>query len=181
MSITWRKTVARTLEEAEILIGRHRPFTLKGRKTLWALRGPAETFGYLPEEHREQAAQASYTVFSYETPIAWVVDGEAHVPDVGYSPTTGQHQYTAAGALGVDFRPGRNRTTVRIPPNATTEWGSRVRARSGGIDGVIPGQDASARWSAYEGTGDDAAHMGASSGRAWGRLGKKVYRHPAHP
>jgi hypothetical protein len=81
-------------------------FTLSG--------GPAiigGTHGHLPEELRADVEAAAYVVESFDTPVGWVrQDGTKVVPDVGYSLTTGQHQYLTADAWGIDFRPARGRT-----------------------------------------------------------------------
>lgn len=43
-----------------------------------------------------------YTVLSYRTPIAWVArNGNLVIPDVKYSPTTTQHQWTVKAAWGL--------------------------------------------------------------------------------
>lgn len=145
--------------------------------------GPAVTTGHLPPRLYASARAAVYVVYSYETPIAWVTeDGEGtepytyHVPNIGYSPTTGQQQYTCLeawrearrrqGIRGRWAMDGR-REVVRIPPNATA-YGVPRRARSGGMDGVRPGEHAWPdnasyaagvdRVSAYEGVSGDAMH-----------------------
>lgn len=173
--MTERSKAVRTLYEAMGAIEDRRPFTLRGLK---GLRGAPDSFGYLPEEYHDRAAQADYVIYSYGTPIAWVTDGQPHCPDIGYSPTTAQHQYLTAHALGLAFQPRRNRTTVRIPPNASA-YGRPLRARSGGVDGVRPGEHIHpGRRSAYAGMGDDAAHMDGSG--SWDPY-RPGYRHPAHP
>lgn len=43
----------------------------------------------------------SYLVYSYATPIAWVVNGQPHVTEQRFSPTTSQHQYTCRYGLGL--------------------------------------------------------------------------------
>jgi hypothetical protein len=60
----------------------------------------------LPEPHKAEYAAAlrsgeiRYTVFSYSTPIAWVLtDGTKVMPDVKYSTTTSNHQGIAREAL----------------------------------------------------------------------------------
>lgn len=133
--------VARTLDEAARLIRERRPFRLRGpgQPTLWATCDPPDYLGYLPPRYSAGIECADYVVMSYNTPIAWETDGEITIPDVGYSPSTGAHQYLAAGAFDVRWRPGRNRDTVRVLLNAVTPWGSNTRARRGGIDGVRPG------------------------------------------
>lgn len=122
----------KTLANAEEAIKNRQPFTL--RDTLSASEGWDGRFEHLPLDLREQVIDAKYVVYSYRTPIAWIdAAGAAHVPDVGYSPTTSQHQYLAADALSVDFRPARGRTVVQIPKN--DELYSRARRlRRGGID-----------------------------------------------
>lgn len=148
----------------------------------WALSGPAMELGHLPAQFRESARSALYTVYSYGTPIAWVTEAEDsraphpyvyHIPNVGYSPTTGQHQAAAACAWwgvrrrqylrrGSDIRKfdlDGPRVVVRVPPTAEV-YGTPRRPRSGGMDGVRPGETVGPRRSsAYEGIpGDDAMH-----------------------
>lgn len=62
---------------------------------------PTEAMGTgdLPAEEADKLAAIKnkgltmYVVFSYFTPIAWVVEGEApYIPDVKYSTTTSRHQ-----------------------------------------------------------------------------------------
>jgi hypothetical protein len=60
-------------------------------------------FGRLPHEHRKSAERATYVVYSYGTPIAWVTDGEWVVPDERYSATTSNHQ----GLVRVGISHGR--------------------------------------------------------------------------
>lgn len=136
------RRVAADLTQAEDFIRRQQPFRLKGsgRPTLWATCDPPSLLGHLPPHHSEGIETAEYVVMSYTTPIAWLTDGEPTVPDVGYSPTTGQHQYLAAHALGVDFRPARNRDTVQIPRNDAL-YGRARRLRRGGMDGAVPVSD----------------------------------------
>lgn len=160
--------------------------------------GPAVTTGHLPPRLHASARSAVYVVYSYETPIAWVTeDGQGaepytyHVPNVGYSPTTGQQQLTCQEAwLEARKRQGcrrfvmdGRREVVRVPPNSTA-YGVPRRARSGGMDGVRPGDHAwspsssgglpEQAWldgdvpsllsSAYEGVSGDAMHW--SPGRS---------------
>lgn len=122
-----------TLRDAWVMIRARQPFTMRD-----TLSGTVEwdgRFGHLPLDLREQVTEAAYVIYSYRTPIAWVdAAGVAHVPDVGYSPTTSQHQYLAADALDVDFRPAPGRTVVEIPKNDVAPWGAPRRLRRGGID-----------------------------------------------
>lgn len=62
----------------------------------------------MPAEHAGQYEadlsdrEVAYTVLSYLTPIAWVLnDGTVRVPPHRYSVTTGAHQGVAREALGV--------------------------------------------------------------------------------
>lgn len=88
----------------------------EGSPTLKGTPGGADTVGYLPERFHEQVREADYVVYSYQTPIGWVTaDGDRVIPDVGYSPTTGQHQYMVkdawrdAGYTGSGTFPSRGR------------------------------------------------------------------------
>jgi hypothetical protein len=133
------RKIARTLDEAYELIQQQKPFRLRGtgQPSLWATNEAPTLFGKLPAAQSVGAEAADYWVFSYETLIAWSTEGEPTVPDVGYSPTTGQHQYLVAAALGVDFRPARGRPVVEIPRNDEL-WGRARRLRRGGMDGAYP-------------------------------------------
>lgn len=62
------------------------------------------TLGQLPHEYTSgpQSVFASeYIVYSYLTPIAWVVNGEWVQPEVKYSNTTTKHQSKIAVAVSV--------------------------------------------------------------------------------
>jgi hypothetical protein len=57
----------------------------------WEFKGT----GILPTEYQSQAyaARYGYFVYSYDTPIAWYVNGEGWTePDTKYSVTTTKHQ-----------------------------------------------------------------------------------------
>jgi hypothetical protein len=107
---------------------------------LRATPGGASEYGYLPTGYHEQVRDAEYVVYSYRTPIAWVTaDGDRIIPDVGYSPTTGQHQYIVKGAWREDgWRsstefPARRRTVVKVPKEDDLH-GEPRRLRRGGLD-----------------------------------------------
>lgn len=80
-----------------------RPFKRRGYN-MWAIEGHYDptvwpTLGELPGEHAAQFFRdvehggVTYTVFSYQTPIAWITKaGLVRIPAVKYSPTTTQHQ-----------------------------------------------------------------------------------------
>lgn len=56
--------------------------------------------GRLPRELYTSAMFASYVIWSYSTPVAWLdADGEWQVPDVRYSVTTGRQQSTVRTAV----------------------------------------------------------------------------------
>lgn len=83
----------------DALKGNPEDFTTSG-----ALRGSQGAARYntgqLPENYRESAREATYTVYSYDTPIAWLTpDGVWIVPDVKYSVTTSAHQSKIATAI----------------------------------------------------------------------------------
>lgn len=110
--------VVNTLAEAEEKIRNEEPFRLKGWTrgvpTLSAAPWIIHQYGALPEQYQHEVRHARYVVWSYETPIAWVTeDGTKVLPDIGYSPTTGQHQYTVKAAWDIQGRmsfPARGRT-----------------------------------------------------------------------
>lgn len=129
--------------EAEQKIKNLAPF----RNRSGALRGVengADEFGLLPERWWNPASDAVYVVYSYRTPIAWVTaDGARVIPDIGYSPITGEHQLAVKTAwhgtewTGGGLTPARGREVVPVP--ATHELrGKDRRLRRGGIDGRAP-------------------------------------------
>ena len=98
------RTVAQTLDEAAQMIEKRQPFRLARSfdpPTLWATTIPPGYLGNLPPQYAESVTMADYVVMSYWTPIAWETDGEIALPDVGYSATTGQHQYIVKHAWHV--------------------------------------------------------------------------------
>lgn len=118
--------------------------------------GPATTLGHLPRRYHASVREAVYVVYSYDTPVAWVLEAPQNgprkplwfkIPDVSYSVTTGQHQTACMEAWADHMRsqgnyrrlPGRGREVVRVPGNAEV-YGRSIRARAGGMDGVRPGE-----------------------------------------
>jgi len=100
--------------EAEAMIKAQLPF--RNRSGEWSGQegwGGPDSFGSLPAEHRDAVRRAVYVVYSYLTPIGWVTEaGEFVVPDIGYSPTTGQHQMGTLDAWGIRRWPARGRELV---------------------------------------------------------------------
>lgn len=170
-----------------------------GTRRWWGISSPAPDMGYLPRHFHESARSAVYTVISYGTPIGWVTESTDpadrdpyvyHVPNVGYSPTTGQHQYDVCMAWrtvrreqflrrGSDIywhhMDGR-RIVVRVPGNAVV-YGRERRLRAGGMDGSVPGTGMEAPGVPYDPhgygyPGDDEARMSTPVGDA---------RNRAHP
>lgn len=111
--------VVSTMAEAEEKIKNEEPFRLKGWTrgvpTLSASPWITHQYGALPEHYQHDVMAARYVVWSYETPIAWVrPDGTKVVPDVGYSPTTSQHQMAVMSAWDLPVRfPARGRELRR--------------------------------------------------------------------
>lgn len=70
---------------------------------LWAKEGdPGEEFGVLPAQHHADLKGARYTVFSYQTPIAFVsASGEKTLIGEKFSITTTEHQYAVCSAWGI--------------------------------------------------------------------------------
>jgi len=177
------------------------PFLSEGRlpdgtRRWWAVSGPAVELGHLPARLHASARSAVYVVYSYGTPIAWVTENEDgrepytyHVPDVGYSPTTGQQQYACLEAWAEarrrqgcgKYQMDGRREIVRVPGNAEV-YGVERRLRAGGMDGAHPGSvvGRETRRSAYEGTGDDASHWSPDHWRTQ-RADRPGYVHPSHP
>jgi hypothetical protein len=80
-------------------ISRREAFTthgsLSGRAPYGEHFGPWDS-GRLPREYVESFQRATFAVFSYATPIAWVDEsGQWVIPDVRYSVTTSKHQSQA--------------------------------------------------------------------------------------
>lgn len=99
-----------TLADAEMAIKDQLPFHM--RDTLYATVGWNGSRGFLPwPDYHESIKDAVYVVISYGTPIGWIrPDGTKVVPDVGYSNTTSQHQYTVLNAWKIRGRfPKRGR------------------------------------------------------------------------
>lgn len=83
------------LREASAAFDQRRPFDCNG--TLRGDSGRPISYGWLPRVWVNYIQQFSYmityTVRSYQTPIAWAMrDGRVIVPPVSYSQTTGRHQ-----------------------------------------------------------------------------------------
>lgn len=151
--------------------------------------GPAVTLGQLPRRYHEVVRSAVYVVYSYDTPIGWVVE-HPHgkdpyiyvIPNVSYSPTTGQHQYAVLEAwaegrkrqgITRKWQMDGHREVVRVPGNAEV-YGQERRLRAGGMDGARPGSVVGRRSvyddnlhahgvSAYEGVTGDAMHYTPSA------------------
>lgn len=60
--------------------------------------------GRLPELYRDafkdNIEEIEYTVYSYDTPIAWRMHGVWIIPDIKYSVTTTRHQNKIRTAIG---------------------------------------------------------------------------------
>lgn len=124
------KLVAMNLTQAEEMIARREVFRMRGQvdpPTLWATDTPPSYLGSLPPQYADSLMTANYVVMSYRTPIAWEQDGEITLPDVGYSPTTGQHQYTVKAAWDT---PGH----LHFPERGRELRPSGGGHRRGGID-----------------------------------------------
>jgi hypothetical protein len=128
------KTVAATLDEAEEMIAERQSFRLRGQTdppTLWAVTEAPSFLGHLPPEFSEGIENAEYVVMSFRTPIAWIIEEEMFVPDIGYSPTTGQHQRLVQKAFGKPVRfPARGRKVV--PAGGGPRSGGWDTSRYGG-------------------------------------------------
>lgn len=156
-----------------------------GTRRWWGISSPAPDMGHLPRKYHDSARVAVYTVISYGTPIAWVYERDLNIPDplfyvlpdVSYSPTTGQHQYEVRDAWSAQLRSqgtfpplghGRGREVVRVPGNAVV-YGRERRLRAGGMDGQLPGAGMEVPGVPvdphnYAYPGDDAARMGTPVG-----------------
>lgn len=84
---------------AAYCVAERKPFS-NSSGTLWGAPGGAVMFGRLPSVDRRAAETASYVIYSYGTPIAWVNDRDWwYAPETRYSPTTSKHQTITAGIL----------------------------------------------------------------------------------
>lgn len=92
------RTIRTTTGDAHGAISDLQPFTtsgaLSGRTPHGEAFGPWDS-GRLPGEHVDSFRRATYAVFSYATPIAWVTDGAWVIPETRYSVTTSRHQSAA--------------------------------------------------------------------------------------
>lgn len=91
-------TVRTTTGKAYAPISDLSPFTTSGALSGRTPHGQTFTVwesGRLPREHVDSFQRATYAVFSYATPIAWVTDGAWVIPGTRYSLTTSRHQSTA--------------------------------------------------------------------------------------
>lgn len=156
--------------------------------------GPAVTFGHLSPRYHASVREAVYVVYSYDTPIAWVLEVQYGtsdytycIPDVGYSVTTGQHQSAVMEAWAPHMRrqgtyrrfPGRGRETVRVPGNAEA-YGRERRVRAGGMDGLRPGEIVGSGRPAWM-DGYPAGRDQHSDGAAQGPPVRGFQGHRAHP
>jgi hypothetical protein len=104
--------------EAEQMIRERLPFENKSGSWSAIDGSPNLMFGLgvgdFTDEQKEELRTASYVVYSYTTPIGWITeDGRTVVPDVGYGPTTSQHQYGTLSAWGMRQTPARGRLVIR--------------------------------------------------------------------
>jgi hypothetical protein len=119
-------TVLSRLDDATNMIKAEQPFrtSVSGKATVpsfSATVGGADYLGNLPDEYHDDAIAARYVIYSYYTPVGWIrQDGTKVVPDIGYSLTTGQHQYRVLHAWGINRYPARGRKTV--PSGIGRQW-----------------------------------------------------------
>jgi hypothetical protein len=109
MTTTANRPIRTTTGGAHGHISDRQPFTtsgaLSGRAPHGQHFGPWDS-GRLPREHVDSFQRATYAVFSYATPIAWVVDDAWVIPATRYSLTTSRHQSSArhgAHLSGLEF------------------------------------------------------------------------------
>jgi hypothetical protein len=100
-----------TTQKAYAAIAELAPFAtsgaLSGRTPIGESFGPWDS-GRLAREHVASFQHASYAVFSYATPIAWVTDSHWVIPADRYSLTTSRHQSAArygASVSGLNVAP----------------------------------------------------------------------------
>jgi hypothetical protein len=86
------KTSREARERAGVLVSQRKPFS----NTTGSFRGVVGmpgTFGWLPEPWRSEFPnRVDYTIMSWDTPLAWLVDGVWTMPDVKYSQFTSIQQ-----------------------------------------------------------------------------------------
>lgn len=108
-----------TQRKADEYIRDRLPFRAGG---LSAKAGPPQHLsdaGLLPDEWAVKflRSNATYVVYSYDTPIAWVEeDGTEIMPPARYSLTTSQHQYVCAAGMSLPWRSWE--TERAVPHNA---------------------------------------------------------------
>lgn len=102
---------------------RYRRSHLTGRAGNFAF----PTFGELPASWHASLCRADFAAYSYETPIAWHVEGEGWtMPPIRYSVTTTQHQYTVARALNIDWRSWGPGSTAANKGRGRSPYGPRT-------------------------------------------------------
>jgi hypothetical protein len=87
----------RNLSDTEQALHERRTIRRRRGNAMWAMEGQPWSTGIMPADlaREYRADDPTYTVMSYDTPIAWVTRaGLVRIPDVKYSPTTTQHQWT---------------------------------------------------------------------------------------
>lgn len=125
--------------EAQNAIASCRPFR-NSTGSLKGTRGSTRTLGWL-ESHtearriRELLSRAVYVVWSYNTPISWVTEGEdgertAYYVDEQHSPTTSHHQTIARVGMGEYETIGSGPVSRRSPRGVRYGEGYRQRTEA---------------------------------------------------
>lgn len=95
-------------EKEKMLAGK--PFR---RSNLWGEPGAPSCWGRAPDWVRGYFGKrrVRYTIYSYQTPIAFLVGGRILVANHRYSPTTSHHQGRVTWDIGGNFFPSENPIT----------------------------------------------------------------------
>ena len=119
-------------QRAAALVAARMPFA-NSSGTFTGVVGYPGTFGELPAQYRAEfpTRGVSYTIMSYDTPIAWLVGDVWTMPDVRYSITTTIHQ----GVVRYPILAGEN--VVPTVGNAATRHVivTKVTRRNSSVNG----------------------------------------------
>jgi hypothetical protein len=107
--------------EASALSGR---YVDAGEASLGSLPDPERALFREAERKADALGRRLYVVFSYQTPIAWVMGDEVTIPSVRYSLTTSRHQSRVRFALprATSMTPSKGRAVPVGTYGPRTTW-----------------------------------------------------------
>lgn len=95
-----------TQRTIRIRLEKREEFQLDNIRAIWLKKGDPLVTGRLPQNYVEYLTTGQnmpdsiYVVYSYNTPIAWLIGEEWVVPAQTYTHTTTQHQNVIKSAIG---------------------------------------------------------------------------------